>query len=113
MDASAIDPRLVERLDRLKTRAQGQPADVEGALRTASKQFQLWDSTREEYVPPADRERVAIPRAFRELGPKVALARPEATAELIALKLASAAAHRAFRGFRALLRSVLGQPFRR
>jgi hypothetical protein len=114
MDPKSVDPRLAEKLRGPQLQATQQPDDVAGALRNASKQFQLWEVAREVASGTVTKTPLSIPRAAREFeaARTPAPRRPEMTEALVRFEPASAAATRAWRGFRALLRSALTKPYR-
>ncbi|MGH7296108.1 MAG: hypothetical protein ACRELB_14290 [Polyangiaceae bacterium] len=107
---------IAARLSAAPERTLGVPAEVERAQRSPAKQFQLWDVKREEDMEPTeDRDRVPAPRVYEDIQQRPEIPRflPEASLELLALTLSSAAARKAYKGWRALLKIALRKPYKR
>ena len=116
MNATEVDPALVHRLSAHPVRATGVPAQIDDARQTPAKQFLLWDVKREEAMEPTDeRDRVPAPRILDDIErrPELPPFRPDATREFLGLVPASLAAHKAYKGWRALLKVAIRKPYRR
>jgi hypothetical protein len=109
MDAGAIDPRLLHRVDRAAVRSRRPPADMDAATSLPVKPFQLWNVEREIFeIGKIEKEPVSIPRMAPAEKPGAGVRfRPEATRALRDLVPASTAAKKAYRAYRALMRVAL------
>jgi len=111
MEEQAIDPVFVQRIARIRTRFQSQPPDVHQALANPEKPFQLWDVPRQTFEVRRPKGEPVRPPRTPELAPRTVMQeRLPATRALVAFVPTSRAAQRAFRGLRALLRSVFSKP---
>lgn len=116
VETPAVDPSFARRVDRDRLRARARPPDIEDALQHPSKQFQLWEVDRPalDDVEKVAKERIDFPRFRTEAPPLPGVGRRRAAGsdEMARILTASAIAAKAFRGFRALLRTTLAKPFR-
>jgi hypothetical protein len=114
-DMIEADAALLKKIDREVKGTRPRAADVEEALKHVSKQFQLWDVTREVRKDEAARfEKIeGLPGpAIDAAGPRFEQVLFESTRAIAQFVAASSQAKKAFTGFRALKRIVLRKPYK-
>jgi hypothetical protein len=115
-DMIEADERLLARVNRAPKGERAQPSEVGDALKTCSKQFQLWDVKREEL--DAERPKgepvleAGAPRPIEAAGPKFERVLSESTHAMTQFVAASVVARKAFVGLRALKRQALRKPYK-
>lgn len=110
------DEALLKKIDREVKGVRTRGDDVEEALKHVSKQFQLWDVTREvrkdDDVARLEPIEGLPGPAIEAAGPKAEQVLMESTRALAQFVAASSQAKKAFTGFRALKRVVLRKPYK-